>query len=155
MTVKQILIGLLLASWVLIAQASIYAFDFDDPQKEARFKKLSEELRCLVCQNQTIADSNAGLALDLRKELYKMVKADASDDEIKNFMVSRYGDFVLYNPPVKTTTYLLWFGPFILVILGLTLLIRKIRNVGQQTTQTLSVEDHQRVQDLLADKEEK
>jgi cytochrome c-type biogenesis protein CcmH len=84
-----------------------------------------------------------------------MVKADASDDEIKNFMVSRYGDFVLYNPPVKTTTYLLWFGPFILVILGLTLLIRKIRNVGQQTTQTLSVEDHQRVQDLLADKEEK
>lgn len=155
MTTKQIFTGLVLACWVFIAQAGIYAFEFDDPQKEARFKHLSEELRCLVCQNQTLADSNAGLAMDLRKELYRMINDNASDDEIKDFMVSRYGDFVLYKPPVKTSTYLLWFGPFVLVILGLFLLIRMIRNVGQQTTQTLSAEDHKRVQALLADKEEK
>ena len=155
MIFKQLISGLMLATWVIVAQASIYAFDFDDPAKEARFKRLSEELRCLVCQNQTLADSNAGLALDLRKELYKMVNENASDDEIKNFMVSRYGDFVLYKPPVKTTTYLLWFGPFVLAIFGLVILIRMIRNVGQQSSQTLSAEDHQRVQNLLAEKEEK
>lgn len=154
MTIKQIFTGLLLVGWVVIAQASIYAFDFDDPQKEARFKKLSEELRCLVCQNQTIADSNAGLAMDLRMELHKLVLKGASDDEIKDFMVSRYGDFVLYNPPVKITTYLLWFGPFILVIIAFVILLRMIRNVGKQTAQTLSAEDQQRVQQLLAEKKE-
>jgi len=152
---KQLVTGLMLASWVFISQAAIYAFDFDDPKREARFKQLSEELRCLVCQNQTLADSNAGLALDLRNELYNLVKRDASDEEIKNFMVSRYGDFVLYKPPVKTSTYLLWFGPFILVIIGLFILLRMIRRVGQQTAPTLSAEDHQRVQHLLAEKEEK
>ncbi|MDH5444200.1 MAG: cytochrome c-type biogenesis protein CcmH [Gammaproteobacteria bacterium] len=155
MTVKQIITGLLLASWVCLVQAGIYAFEFDDPKKEARFKHLSEELRCLVCQNQTLADSGAGLAMDLRKELYRMVNENASDEEIKNFMVSRYGDFVLYNPPIKTSTYLLWFGPFVLVVLGLFMLVRMVRKVGQQSTQTLSAEDHKRVQDLLADKEEK
>ena len=155
MMLKQLFIGLVLASWVLITQAGIYAFEFDDPNKEARFKRLSEELRCLVCQNQTLADSNAGLAMDLRKELYKLVKQDVSDDEIKNFMVSRYGDFVLYKPPVNATTYILWFGPFLLVIVGLILLIRMVRGVGQQNTQTMSTEDQQRVQQLLAEKEEK
>lgn len=154
MTIKQIFTGLLLLGWVVMVQASIYAFDFDDPKKEARFKQLGEELRCLVCQNQTIADSNAGLALDLRKELYDLIQRDASDEEIKNFMVSRYGDFVLYNPPVKTSTYLLWFGPFVLVIIGFVVLLRMIRNVGKQTEQTLSAEDQQRVQQLLAEKKE-
>ena len=155
MRVKQIFTALILATWVIVAQAAIYAFDFDDPKKEARFKQLSEELRCLVCQNQTLADSNAGLALDLRKELYRLVNENASDEVIKNYMVSRYGDFVLYKPPVKTSTYLLWFGPFVLVIFGLVLLIRMVRNVGTQPTQGMSAADHQRVQQLLADKEEK
>ena len=155
MNLKQLLSGLLLAGWLGLAQAGIHAFDFDDPAKEARFKHLSEELRCLVCQNQTLADSGAGLAMDLRKELYRMVNEDASDEEIKNFMVSRYGDFVLYNPPVKTSTYLLWFGPFLLVVIGIVILIRMVRNMGQQTAQTLSADDHKRVQALLADKEEK
>ena len=155
MNLKQLFTGLLLASWICLAQAGIYAFEFDDPKKEARFKHLSEELRCLVCQNQTLADSGAGLAMDLRKELYRMVNEDASDEEIKNFMVSRYGDFVLYNPPVKTSTYLLWFGPFLLVVIGIVILIRMVRNMGQQTAQTLSADDHKRVQALLADKEEK
>lgn len=152
--IKQFFTGLLILGWLVIAQAGIFAFDFDDPKKEARFKQLSEELRCLVCQNQTLADSNSGLAMDLRKELYNMIQKDVSDEEIKNFMVSRYGDFVLYKPPVKATTYLLWFGPFILVIFGLVVMLRKIRTVGQQPEPTLSAEDHQRVQQLLADKKE-
>lgn len=155
MRFTQFVSGLLLVGWVLVSHAGIHAFNFDDPQKEARFTKLSEELRCLVCQNQTLADSNAGLAQDLRQELYELVERNASDEEIKTYMVSRYGDFVLYNPPVKTTTYLLWFGPFLLVIIGLVVLLRMIRNVGQRAAPTLSAEDHQRVQQLLADKEEK
>ena len=154
MSLKQIFTTLLLISWVTVAQAAIYAFEFDDPAKEQRFKQLSEELRCLVCQNQTLADSGAGLALDLRKELHRLILRDASDEEIKNFMVSRYGDFVLYNPPVKTSTYLLWFGPFLLVIIALIILIRVIRNKGQQTASTLTDKDHQRVQQLLAEKED-
>ncbi len=152
--IKQFFASLLLFGWVVIAQAAIFAFDFDDPKKEARFMQFSAELRCLVCQNQTLADSNAGLALDLRKELYRLINAEASDKEIKDFMVSRYGDFVLYNPPIKATTYLLWFGPFLLVSIGLILMVRVSRKVGQQTTQTLSAEDQQRVQQLLAEKKE-
>ena len=149
--IKQLFGVLVLLAWVSTLQASIYAFEFDDPAKEQRFKQLSEELRCLVCQNQNLADSNAGLALDLRKELYRMVKADASDEEIKNFMVSRYGDFVLYEPPVKTTTYLLWFGPFVFGLFAVVILIRIIRRQGTTATQTLSAEEHQRARQLLAE----
>ena len=154
MRLKQLASGLILIGWVCVAQAAIYAFNFDDPKKEARFKHFSEELRCLVCQNQTLADSNAGLALDLRKELYRLILEDASDEKIKEYMVNRYGDFVLYNPPVKTSTYLLWFGPFILVVIGLFILLRMIRTIGQQAVQPMSAEDQQRVQKLLAEKKE-
>ncbi|MDH5407979.1 MAG: cytochrome c-type biogenesis protein CcmH [Gammaproteobacteria bacterium] len=151
MKLKQITIIFVLSFWTVIVQAGIYAFEFDDPAKEQRFKQLSEELRCLVCQNQTLADSNAGLAMDLRKELYKQVLSDASDEEIKNFMVSRYGDFVLYKPPVRTSTYLLWFGPFILVAIALIILLRVIRSSNKQTPTTLSDADHKRAQQLLSE----
>jgi cytochrome c-type biogenesis protein CcmH len=85
---------------------------------DARLKKLEGELRCLVCQNQTLADSNADLADDLRRELKELALAGKSDDEIKSYLVARYGDFVLYNPPVKAVTWLLWFGPFAMLIGG-------------------------------------
>ena len=143
----------LLASFSL-SQATIVAFDFDDPDKEARFKKFSEELRCLVCQNQSLADSNAELAMDLRRELFKMIKNDATDDEIVNFMVNRYGDFVLYRPPVKPSTWLLWFGPFVLVFFGLLILFKVIRAVGKQSNTELSSEEQQRLQNLLKNKNE-
>ena len=149
--IKQLFGIFVLLAWVTTLQASIHAFPFDDPVKEKRFNQLSEELRCLVCQNQNLADSNAGLALDLRKELYRMVKAEASDEEIKNFMVSRYGDFVLYEPPVKTTTYLLWFGPFIFGLFAVFILIRIIRRQGTAATQSLSAEEQQRARQLLAE----
>ena len=89
-----------------------------DPALDVRLKTLEEELRCLVCQNQSLADSNAPLAEDLRREVRELAVAGKSDDEIKQYLVARYGDFVLYKPPVKRTTWLLWFGPFVLLIAG-------------------------------------
>jgi cytochrome c-type biogenesis protein CcmH len=89
-----------------------------DVALDARLKKLDEELRCLVCQNQSLADSNAPLAQDLRREVRSLADAGKSDAEIKDFLVARYGDFVLYKPPVKSITWLLWFGPFVLLAGG-------------------------------------
>jgi cytochrome c-type biogenesis protein CcmH len=101
--------------------------EFNEPTTELRFKKLIEELRCLVCQNQSLADSQAGLAQDLRNEVYRMVIAGDSDKEIIAYMVSRYGDFVLYRPPVKNTTYFLWFGPFLMLLIAIIVIARVIR----------------------------
>ncbi len=146
---RQTLISLLLLLGIFTAQAAIVAFDFDDPAKEARFRKFSEELRCLVCQNQSLADSNAELALDLRRELYKMIQNDATDEEIISFMVNRYGDFVLYKPPVKPVTWMLWFGPFVLIVIGLVILVRVIRNTGKQAATEISPEEQKRLNALL------
>ena len=88
------------------------------PEQRARYQRLSEELRCLVCQNQTLADSNADLAADLRRQVETMILAGRSDDEIKRFMVERYGDFVLYRPPMQGNTWVLWLGPFALLVVG-------------------------------------
>lgn len=95
---------------------------FENQQQEARFKKLTQELRCLVCQNQNLADSDAQLAHDLRAEVHEMLLAGKSDDEIKQFMVERYGDFVLYRPPVQENTYLLWLAPIVLLLIGALIL---------------------------------
>src|SRR5438876_1696954 len=98
----------------------------EDPQIEQRMRALTEQLRCLVCQNETLADSRADLAEDLRKEIREQMKAGKSDREIIAFLTQRYGDFVLYRPPVKPTTYLLWFGPFVLLLAGLAILFRYV-----------------------------
>ncbi len=98
-----------------------------DPQVEQRLKGLAEELRCLVCQNQTIADSNAPLALDLRQQIRGQIAQGRSDDQIREYMVDRYGDFVLYKPPVKATTLLLWVGPFALIVAGFAIFWRIVR----------------------------
>lgn len=105
------LLWLSMFSAVVIAATSDAALD-------ARLKKLDEELRCLVCQNQSLADSNAPLAQDLRREVRTLADAGKSDAQIKEYLVARYGDFVLYKPPVKGTTWLLWFGPFLLLAGG-------------------------------------
>jgi cytochrome c-type biogenesis protein CcmH len=102
--------------------------EFDDPATELRFKKLTEELRCLVCQNQSLADSHAELAQDLRNEVYRMVNAGDSNKEIIDYMVTRYGDFVLYRPPVKNTTYFLWFGPFLILLIAIIIIARVTRS---------------------------
>jgi cytochrome c-type biogenesis protein CcmH len=100
---------------------------FTDPAKEARYKELTVELRCLVCQNQNLADSDAPLAQDLRKEIYDMLQAGQSDDEIKTFLVDRYGDFVLYRPPMKGNTIALWLMPGVLLLIGALVLIFIVR----------------------------
>ncbi|MDH5570835.1 MAG: cytochrome c-type biogenesis protein CcmH [Gammaproteobacteria bacterium] len=152
--VLTLALTLTLLTSMSLSQATIVAFDFNDPQKEARFKKFSEELRCLVCQNQSLADSNAELAMDLRRELYKMIQNEATDDDIVEFMVNRYGDFVLYRPPVKSTTWLLWFGPFVLVFIGLIILFKVIRAVNKGGNAELSTEEQQRLHNMLKNKNE-
>lgn len=99
----------------------------DNADLDKRAAALEEELRCLVCQNQTIADSHAGLAADLRREVREQLAQGKSEQEVLDFMVQRYGDFVLYRPPVKSSTWLLWFGPFLLVAAGALLLISRLR----------------------------
>ena len=91
---------------------------FENQQQQDRFDKLTKELRCLVCQNQNLADSDAQLAHDLRREVYELLQTGRNDGEIKQFLVDRYGDFVLYRPPVQTNTYLLWLAPLALLLIG-------------------------------------
>ncbi|KTD30840.1 cytochrome c-type biogenesis protein CcmH [Legionella moravica] len=93
-------------------------YPLDSARKEAQFNHLLKDLRCLVCQNQDLADSNAELAKDLRLQVYEMVKEGKSDSEITDYLTSRYGDFILFKPPVKAVTLLLWFGPFVFLLLG-------------------------------------
>lgn len=106
-----------------------------DPALEKRLMQLSSELRCLVCQNQSLADSHADLAVDLRNEVREQIKAGKSDDEIRGWMTARYGDFVLYRPPVKSTTALLWAGPFLLLIAALAALFVYLRRRARQLAQ--------------------
>jgi cytochrome c-type biogenesis protein CcmH len=106
----------------------------DDPLVEQRLISIAEELRCLVCQNESLAGSRAELANDLRREVRTLIKSGKSDAEIKAFLVSRYGDFVLYKPPVKPTTWLLWFGPLLLLAGAIWLLISTIRNTQKSAS---------------------
>ncbi|MEQ1792610.1 MAG: cytochrome c-type biogenesis protein [Nitrospira sp.] len=124
----------------------------ENPQAEARLKALAVELRCLVCQNQTLADSNAPLAEDLRREVREMIAKNMSDQEIIDFLVERYGDFVLYRPPLRATTTLLWVGPFLLLGIGGTALVLALRR-RQKTLPEVVVSDadHERVEQLLSD----
>ena len=124
-----------------------------NPEAEARVMALANELRCLVCQNQSLADSHSDLAIDLRREMLSMVEKGMSDKEIAEFMVSRYGDFVLYRPPLKATTLALWFGPFLLLIGGGVMLLRylKIRRQSLIEQAQLSEDDHKKAAALLQD----
>lgn len=122
-----------------------------DPVLEKRVMNLSEELRCLVCQNQTLADSHADLAIDLRNQVREQMQAGKSDAEIREFMVARYGDFVLYNPPVKSSTLLLWAGPFVLLLLAVVAfsiyLVRRKRAVAERV---ISADQRTKARELLA-----
>ena len=114
----RFLLACVLCISVIGPLSGVAAQETNSAEFDQRIKKLETELRCLVCQNQTLADSGAGLAEDLRKEVRALAAQGKSDDEIKEFLTTRYGDFVLYNPPVKGITWLLWFGPFILLAMA-------------------------------------
>lgn len=142
--------AILLASFGAFCLADEAPPAADDPVLEERVKTLSAELRCLVCQNQSLADSNADLAIDLRNQVRELMQAGKSDDEIREFMVTRYGDFVLYSPPVNASTLVLWGGPFVLLVIGVVLLVTYLRRRERQLrAQAMSAEDRARAQALL------
>ena len=118
-----------LLAWCVLGSA--WAFDsevaFQDPAQQARYERLNRELRCLQCQNQTIADSTAPLAADLRREVREMIKAGHTDAEIRQFMLERYGDFVLYRPRMSAANFLLWAAPALLLVIGALAAVRFIR----------------------------
>lgn len=118
---------LLLLTLMLAFSAQGADQQFDDPADQARYETLINELRCLVCQNQTIADSNADLAVDLREKVAEQIAAGRSNEEILGFLTARYGDFVLYRPPMQANTWLLWAGPFLLLGIGLAVLAFTVR----------------------------
>ena len=149
---KWITILLLLVSPLQI-QAAIETYQFEHAEHEQLYKKMLEELRCLVCQNQNLSASNAGLAGDLRQQTYEMVIEGQSQAQIVDYMTQRYGDFVLYRPPFKSSTALLWFGPFILLIVGILMLIKTLRARKEIVDEPLSNEQHDHIKHLLDDGE--
>tara|TARA_R110002072_G_scaffold3149_3_gene23363 strand:+ start:9028 stop:9495 length:468 start_codon:yes stop_codon:yes gene_type:complete len=145
----------LLLFFATVSSAEIAGFPFENEAQEQRFRDLSSELRCLVCQNQSLADSNAGLAQDLRSELYQQVLGGNSNSQIISFMTERYGDFILYKPRFATKTLLLWLTPVLLFSISVFCLIRfsKFKSQEQQTPAT--DEDLQKIRALLQAEEEK
>lgn len=144
---SRLLAALLMLAAALPATAGEAAPAAADVALEKRVMALAEELRCLVCQNQTIADSHAGLAIDLKNQIREKLAAGMSEREVMDYMVARYGDFVLYRPPVKTTTLLLWFGPPLLLVLGLWLFARSV--LRHRAALPLSSDDQARARALL------
>ena len=122
----------------------------EDPQIEQRMRNLTQQLRCLVCQNETLADSQADLAEDLRREIREQMRAGKTDQQILAYLTQRYGDFVLYRPPIKSTTYLLWFGPFVLLIIGLIVLYRYVKHRKELIPESpLTADERRRAEQLL------
>jgi len=134
-----------------IAHAKEAAPAAEDPVVERRAMALAEELRCLVCQNQSLADSNAALAMDLKNQIRDKVKRGESDREIVDYLVARYGDFVLYRPPLKATTLILWFGPLILLATGLAVLFYRLARRRNTAEAELSEAERARAARLLED----
>jgi len=147
--VSIVCLCLLICAGPTQAGVTLEAFKFDSKAEEQHFKDLIEELRCLVCQNQSLADSDAELAHDLRAEVYEMIQAGKNDEEIVAFLVARYGDFVLYNPPVKPSTWLIWFGPFVLLLIAAILLLRTLRRQKSIPATAITPEERARLDAIL------
>ncbi len=150
-----------LATLIALSLGSVFARDAaplaDDPVIEQRLISISEEMRCLVCQNESLAGSRSDLANDLRREIRILISEGKSDDQIRSFMVERYGDFVLYRPPVKPVTWLLWIGPFVILGIGITGLLMYLRRRNSSVPNVVLTDaDNQKIDALLnaADKKE-
>ncbi|CZF80234.1 Cytochrome c-type biogenesis protein CcmH precursor [Grimontia celer] len=148
---KRFLLAIMLAaSAAFSVSAAIEVYEFDTPEQEEAFKKLGKELRCPKCQNNNIADSNAGLAQDLRLKVYEMLKQGKNEDEIVDYMVARYGNFVTYNPPLTASTLILWAGPALFVVIGFTVLVMRSRKPKVKTAKAeLDIEEQARLDALL------
>lgn len=148
----------LLAMFIVLGASPAFAKEaapVGDPAVEARLQKITEELRCLTCMGQSIADSHSGFSDDMRREIREMIAQGKSDKQIMEFMVQRYGDFVLYRPPVKTSTWLLWFGPFLLFAAALGVLIAKLRKRSRNEARPLTEAEHAQAARLLQESEGK
>ena len=141
----------LFVAWAGVSMAGLEKFDFTGNVDEDRYKELIAEIRCLVCQNQSLADSDADLAHDLRKEVYDLMSEGQENAQIIDFMVARYGDFVLYKPPVKPSTYALWYGPFVLLAIGILFLIRTVRQRTRQDDTGFSEQEQARLKAVLGE----
>lgn len=149
---------LLLLGWVVQApaMAAIDVYTFDNDNQEQVFRELTRELRCPKCQNQDIADSNAGLAKDLRDKTYQMVRQGKDKDEIVDYMVARYGNFILYNPPLMASTLILWLGPLLVIVIGLGVVVMRSRRpvaIARPVDSALSEEEQHRLAELLKEEE--
>lgn len=142
------LLGLVLLCYALAAAAVIETYEFSDPALEARYRALSQELRCPKCQNQNIADSNAPIAQDLRKQLYQQLEAGATDEEILEYMVARYGEFVRYRPEMAGATLMLWLAPVVLLVLAAAVAVTVVRS-RRNAAQALSDEEQRKLQEML------
>lgn len=152
-SIQRLMTCILLAGVIGCGTARAYTleeFTFADPARTAEFRTLIGELRCLVCQNESLAGSQAGVAQDLRMEVYRMMQEGKSRQDVIDFLVARYGDFVLYEPPLKASTVILWFGPFLFVGLAGWLLFRTLQRKKAEPEQDLSEAERARLQQLLA-----
>jgi cytochrome c-type biogenesis protein CcmH len=145
---------LLLGLTTTTVQARVEVHTFDNPEQEVRYNQLIAELRCLVCQNQNLADSNAELAVDMRRKTYEMVREGHSKKEVADFMVERYGEFVLYRPPFNANTVLLWIGPFVILIAGVSIMLRTIAR-RRDTAQVVNQKSLHAAASLLETEQEK
>ena len=150
---SRLFLTILFFSLPPLPHAHLAPYQFDDPKQEARYKKLIAELRCLVCQNQNLADSNAELAQDMRRLTYEMLQRGESNEQIVTFMVDRYGDFVLYRPPLKSSTVMLWVGPFLILGVGVLVLLLFIRRRGRAQSPQLTQQEQERASRLLDDRQ--
>jgi len=149
---KQLIFIVLFIIQSSLIAAPVDTFTFETPEQEQAFHKLSGEVRCLVCQNQSISDSNAGLAKDLRTEIHKMLLQGKSEEEIAEFMVERYGDYVLYDPPLKPTTWLLWFGPALVFLIAVIYVVSFLREQNlKRDVEELSADELERLSSLQAE----
>lgn len=152
--IRAALFGLALSA---TAHAAIDTYEFKNDAERERYRTLTEELRCPKCQNQNIADSDAPIAMDLRREIYRMLAEGKSNEQIVDYLVMRYGDFVRYKPPVDARTALLWFGPAALLVCGFGVLalimVRRRRSVASPAAQTLSPAERERLATLLDKKD--
>ncbi|MFE8033788.1 cytochrome c-type biogenesis protein [Thiohalocapsa marina] len=147
---RHALLALLLLGGIAAQAYTLEEFTFDSPEQQAEFRELIGKLRCLVCQNESLAGSQAELAQDLRNEVYRMMRAGQTQDEILDFLIARYGDFVLYEPPLKPSTYVLWFGPFVLIGIGAVFMVRALLRKKATPESDITDAERKRLQELLA-----
>ena len=153
--IKSFLFPMLLLTSLAAGAFTLEEFTFDSPEQQAEFRELISKLRCLVCQNESLAGSKAELAQDLRNEVYRKMRAGQSQEEILDFLIARYGDFVLYDPPLKPSTYILWFGPFVLIGIGAVFMVRALLRKKSAPDAELSDDDRLRLKDMLSDRDGK